>query len=85
MSNSNLPAGAENDPRAPFNEPEPTFCKYCDLFEIEDYAEKQMISKYGEDWQENMAAKKEHHVLANVDTLCDECAMDLYSEFKNDD
>jgi hypothetical protein len=44
-----------------------------------------MIDKYGDDWQENPVAKKEHHVLANVDTLCDECAMDLYSEFKNDD
>ena len=35
MSLSNLPAGAEHDPRAPYNEPERYLCTFCDKEEID--------------------------------------------------
>lgn len=33
--NDNIPAGSQNDSRAPWNEKEPTLCPYCDKEEIE--------------------------------------------------
>lgn len=36
MSLSNLPAGAEHDPRAPYNEPERHLCTFCDKDEINE-------------------------------------------------
>jgi hypothetical protein len=82
--NSNLPSGAENDPRAPFNEQEEKLCVYCNFVEIEERAAKQMVEKYGEDWQEIKQAIKEYDNLCNPDTRCDECELDLINEFKND-
>ena len=36
-SNSNYPLGADNDPSAPWNEPDVKFCPYCQEHEIESY------------------------------------------------
>lgn len=33
--NSNIPAGSQNDSRAPWNEVEPILCRYCDCEEIQ--------------------------------------------------
>ena len=35
-TNTNLPAGAELDPRAPFNQPERNLCTFCDKDEINE-------------------------------------------------
>ena len=37
MNNSNYPPGAENDPSAPYNQPEFSMCPYCEDHMIRDF------------------------------------------------
>ena len=66
MYESNLPAGAENDPRAPWDEPD--LCGICDKDYALNLAKKEC--KDPEDYDELM---KIYHELINEMGLCKSC------------
>jgi hypothetical protein len=66
MYHSNLPAGAENDPNAPWNEPE--LCRYCDEEYLEDLAQEECKDSQDIDEFEQVYDK----ILAQVG-LCKSC------------
>ena len=71
------------DPRT---EPEaPDWCSYCHNQEIQDYADKLMIEKYGEDYADNPDFLKEYYKILEEFGLCENCHNEAQSDGDRDD
>ncbi|NBP01359.1 MAG: hypothetical protein EBU90_14690 [Proteobacteria bacterium] len=84
MNNSNYPPGAENDPSAPYNQPEYSMCPYCEEHMIREYidnhidelCEKQQLGEFDPNSKEyEMLYDKIYKDLEKdlTLTLCSDC------------
>lgn len=87
---SNLPEGAENDPRAPWNEP--NLCRYCDYDILCDIYEEHIVKEIElqqmefdseEDYMEFL--QEEMDVLLSEQGLCPQCAKEEYYDYDDRD
>ncbi len=78
MSSNNLPAGAEHDPRAPWNAQD--YCRYCDIDQIVNRAIELV-----EDPDDDTAVDAVSESLLNEAGLCHSCKEEETADFRGDD
>ena len=77
MSSNNLPAGAENDPRAPWNSDD--YCRYCDIDVIRAQA-KEIV----DDPEDDTAVDSVTESLLSEIGLCRSCKEEETADFHDD-
>lgn len=77
MSSDNLPAGAENDPRAPWNARD--YCRYCDIDQI-----KAQAKEMAEDSDDDTAVDSITESLLTEAGLCRRCMEEEIADFMDD-
>ena len=78
---SNLPSGADNDPLAPWNQPD-KLCRYCNAEELRDILYKQV--ELDEECEDDCIEEEVEYRLSQA-PLCKDCAKEEYYDYDDDD
>ena len=77
---SNIPAGAQNDPLAPWNQPD-KYCKQCDSEQLRDilYTQVEVEGECDDD-----CVEEEVEYRLSLHPLCKDCAKEEYYDHDDD-
>jgi hypothetical protein len=79
---SNLPSGAENDPRAPWQSNN-TLCRYCDSDLIYETLREEMLG-FDPDCDEDCVEERIEEIISEY-PLCKDCAKEEYYDYDEDE